>query len=57
MTTLYFTPVLASTYGSGAYDTANYDGIVTLAAVIILVAMIVRIWRRPNKKQADTDEL
>jgi len=27
-------------------------GVVTLAAVILLVAMVVRIWKRPAKKLA-----
>jgi hypothetical protein len=35
-------------------------GIVTLAAVILLVAMVVRIWKRPSKRVVqeveDTEE-
>jgi hypothetical protein len=77
MIATYYTPTLASNYGSGTYDTNNYNGtnavsgstgstgsaggglsntgiavagIVTLAAVILLVALVVRIWKRPSKK-------
>lgn len=54
----------ASTYGSGAYNSDNYNGsagghlvstgvlvagIVTLASLILLTALVVRIWRRPKK--------
>lgn len=82
MTTLY-TTIIASTYGSGTYDSSNYNGtnatgttggtgttgttggtlsntgvmvglIVGAAALILLAAMIVRIWKRPSRtKVAD----
>ena len=57
---------LASTYGTGSYNNSAYNGastssgltdtviaiasIVTIAAVILLVAMVVRIWKRPDKR-------
>jgi hypothetical protein len=30
-------------------------GITTLACLIVLVAVIVRVWRRPHKPKADTN--
>lgn len=65
---------IASTYGTGAYDSANYDGtnvsssgsgtlsntgldiavIVTIACIITLVALVVRIVKRkPTKPSVD----
>jgi len=74
MTILYHALLLASTYGSGPYNSYNYDGtnapgaasgggltntgiaiglIVGVAALILLIAMAVRIWKRPARKQDD----
>lgn len=74
MISVYYNFVLlASTYGSGAYDTGNYNGtgtsaansgslsntgiavaaIVTVAAVLLLTAMVVRIWKRKPKSKSD----
>jgi len=70
---------LASTYGSGSYDSSNYNGttttssnnsttsssthgsvltdtgivlaaVVTVACLIVLAALVVRIWKRPTTK-------
>jgi hypothetical protein len=62
---------LASTYGSGSFDTSTYNGattstgtasggsladtgtavalFITVACVIIFVALVIRIWKRPRK--------
>ncbi len=67
----YYSFILASTYGSNAYNTDVYNGssassgsgsltntgiaiavVVTAAALILLTAMMVRIWHRPSKKAA-----
>ena len=76
MTYTYYNIILASTYGSGAYNDNNYNGtnvtttggangsaggsltntgvavagIVAIAATILLIAMVVRIWKRPGRK-------
>jgi hypothetical protein len=75
MNASYYHVILASTYGSGSYDSSTYNGgagtttntaagssgslsntgiaivgIVSLAAAILLVAMVVRIWKRPSKR-------
>jgi len=64
MTAATLLSILASAYGAGAYNTSTYNnsgstltntgiyviGIVTFAAVLLLIAMVVRIWKRPNKK-------
>jgi hypothetical protein len=79
--------ILASTYGSGAYNTSTYNGAtststgsgsgsggnagggvltntgfdialaVTLACVIVFVALAVRFWKRPGKNQVATQEV
>lgn len=65
---MYHLFYLASTYGSGNYDTGTYNGattatsgggltdtgialaaIVTIACVILLIALVVRIWKRPKR--------
>ena len=63
-----FVLLFAATYGSGNYNTNNYNGtdagvlsntgvyvagFITLAAVLLLAALIVRIWRRPGKKTTE----
>lgn len=88
MNSSYYHVLLASTYGSGSYDSSTYDGsgtttmttgdsgstgatgsnggslsntgiavvgIVSLAAAILLAAMIVRVWKRPSKRAAQND--
>ena len=84
MNTSYYRITFASTYGSGAYDSSNYNGsgttassgttgvsgsgggtlsttgiavlgVVSLAAVILLVAMAVRIWKRPSSRAASDE--
>ncbi len=68
MTTLYYT-ILASVYGSGAYGSSNYNGtnstsglsntgiaiglIIGIAALVLLVAIAVRIWKRPARRPKD----
>ena len=61
---------LASMYGSGGYDTRNYNGsnaastggslltntgfditlIITIAAALLCIALIVRVWKRKRSK-------
>jgi len=74
MISVFYNLVLASTYGSHAYNTLNYNGsnqtsgsggltntgiavatIVTVSALILLTALLVRIWKRPSKNQPPTD--
>jgi len=54
---------IASTYGSGSYGNSTYNGasgslsdtgiaiagIVTVAALILLTALVIKIWRRPKR--------
>jgi hypothetical protein len=64
--TYHFLNLIASTYGSGSYNSSTYNGqstgsgsltdtgiaitsIVTAAVVILLLAIVVRIWKRPAK--------
>jgi len=75
--TAFYSLILASTYGSGAYSTSTYNGtsgggssnalsntgiavavFVTIAAVLLLTAMVVRIIKRPSKssQSATVDE-
>lgn len=81
MATTYYNLRFASTYGSGKYDSATYNGttttstsggtgssgtlpntgvavvgIVTVAATLLLIALVVRVWRRPAKKAKPTDD-
>ncbi|HSX30787.1 MAG TPA: hypothetical protein VLE99_02620 [Candidatus Saccharimonadales bacterium] len=69
MTTVYYHWLLAATYGRGPYNTSTYGGsgtltntgiavvgIVAIAATILLVAMIVRVWRRPRKSTKPDDD-
>ncbi len=87
-----YTSILASTYGSGAYDSSNYDGVtagttttttssggnaggssaggtgvltdtgiaiafvVMLASVILLTALVIRVWKRPAAETVPIDE-
>jgi len=71
MKTLFYNWFLASAYGAGTYSNSTYNGgsvladtgiamaaIVAAAALILLIAMAVRIWKRPSKKApaAENDE-
>ena len=72
MRALFYNWILASTYGAGAYSTSTYNGgstlsntgiaigfIVGAAALVLLIAMAIRIWKRPSKKAptAENDEV